>query len=59
VSGGCPSLTLTLGGMTVTTNTTTSFAGLSCGSIKSSDRVGAVGTTQADGSVAASCVAGL
>jgi Domain of unknown function (DUF5666) len=59
VGGGCPSVTLTLGGIAVRTSAATSFAGRSCVSIKSSDRVGAVGTNHADGSVTASCVAGL
>jgi hypothetical protein len=59
VAGSCPSLTLTMGGVTVRTDATTSFSGAACDSIRGSDRIGAFGTNQADGSVAASCVAGL
>lgn len=59
VAGSCPALTLTIGGTTIRTDTTTSFSGAACGSINSGDRLGAFGASQADGSVAASCVAGL
>jgi hypothetical protein len=59
VQGSCPSLTLTVGTMSVRTTGATSFPGASCGSIKRNDRIGAVGVTQADGSVAATCITGL
>jgi hypothetical protein len=45
-------------GLTVRTSAATSFA-RSCGSIKPNDRIGVVGTNQADGTLAASCVSGM
>jgi hypothetical protein len=45
--------------ITVTTGASTTFAGVACGSIKRNDRLGVVGTTQAGGAVAASCITGL
>jgi hypothetical protein len=59
VAGSCPSLTLQFGPTTVTTGASTTFAGVACGSIKRNDRLGVVGTTQAGGAVAASCITGL
>jgi hypothetical protein len=59
LQGSCPSLRLTFGAKTVTTDAETSFAGVSCQSIKRTDRIGAVGTNQADGTLAASCVTRL
>jgi hypothetical protein len=58
LAGSCPLITFTISGKTVRTNATTSFGSGSCSLLKNSDRVGAVGTTQADGSIVASCVAG-
>jgi hypothetical protein len=59
VTGSCPSLTLKLGPLTVKTDASTSFQGITCGSVKANSRVGAVGTNSAGGTVQASCVAGL
>jgi hypothetical protein len=56
LQGSCPSLKLTIGTTTVTTDVKTSFAGVSCQSIKRSDRIGAAGVNQADRTLAASCV---
>jgi hypothetical protein len=59
VTGSCPSLTLKLGPLTVKTDASTSFQGITCGSVKANSRVGAVGTNSAGGTLQASCVAGL
>ena len=56
VGGSCPSLVLGMGPANAITSETTLFEG-ACGSIKVGDRIGVSGTSQADGSVAASCVA--
>jgi len=58
VAGSCPALTLTLNATSVRTSAATSYPGGSCDSIRRSNRIGAVGTVQADGAVAASCVTG-
>jgi hypothetical protein len=59
VAGSCPSLTLTFGATTVTTDSSTAFAGVACGAIKANDRLAILGTTQEGGVVAASCITGL
>jgi hypothetical protein len=55
--GACPAVTLTISGKTVRTGSTTSFGSGSCSSLKIGDQVGAMGETQGDGSIIASCVA--
>lgn len=59
LSGSCPSATFSINGKTLRTNATTSFGSGSCSSLTNGARVGAMGTAQGDGSVVASCVAGL
>jgi hypothetical protein len=58
-TGSCPAITLTIGGKAVRTTATTSFGSGSCSALKQGDQVGALGTAQADGTLAASCVAGF
>src|SRR5262249_48462022 len=57
LAGSCPSISFTVHGNGVRTNATTAFGRGSCSSLQSGDRIGAVGTLQADGSILASCVA--
>jgi hypothetical protein len=57
-SGQYPSMTLTIGPQIVRTTSATSFHNVS-GSIATGTRLGAVGTIQADQSIAATCVTGL
>jgi len=57
LAGSCPSISFTVHGKTVRTKATTAFGGGACSSLKSGDRIGAMGTFQADGSILASCVA--
>jgi hypothetical protein len=58
LTGDCPAITFTIGEKTVRTNAATSF-GSSCTSLKNGERVVASGTPQSDGSIVATCVAGL
>jgi hypothetical protein len=59
VSGQYPSLTLNFGPQTVRTTAATSFHNVSGGSIAPGSRLGAVGITEADQTVTATCVAAL
>jgi Domain of unknown function (DUF5666) len=59
VAGTCPSLTLTFGGATVRTDSSTSFAGVACSAIKANDRIAVLGITQERGVIAAGCVTGM
>jgi Domain of unknown function (DUF5666) len=54
--GSCPALAFTLEGKTIKTDATTSFADVTCASLKNEVRVTVAGTTQADGSVRATTV---
>jgi uncharacterized protein DUF5666 len=60
VSGSCPSLSLSIHGTRVQTNSATTFgSGASCSSLKAGTAAAAFGTIQANGSLLASCVAGI
>jgi hypothetical protein len=54
LSGGCPTITFTLAGTVVKTNSSTVFTGKACGDLANGDTVYAIGPKQGDGSVAAS-----
>lgn len=57
LSGSCPSISFSVNGKAVRTSGDTSFPGGSCAALKAGDGVGVFGSTQADGSIAATCVA--
>jgi Domain of unknown function (DUF5666) len=60
VAGSCPSLSLTMHGTTVQTNRATTFgSGTTCASLKAGAHAAAFGTVQANGSLLASCIAGI
>jgi hypothetical protein len=56
IAGTCPSLALTVGDASVTTNASTAFTGQSCAGIASGDRAEVVGAKQTDNTVVASAV---
>ena len=49
LTGTCPSLIFTLGGVIIVTDASTSFKGGGCSAIAEGDQVEVKGTTQADG----------
>ena len=53
ITGSCPTLTLTIGGRTVRTNSSTTFERISCGSLEAGTFVEVEGRPQADGSLLA------
>lgn len=53
LSGSCPSLSFSLGSQGVQTNSSTTFSGISCGALKSGDKVEVSGTKQGSVIVAA------
>jgi hypothetical protein len=56
LSGTCPSLSFSVNGFRITTNASTTFEGAACSALKSGNKVQVKGTTQSDGSVAATLV---
>jgi hypothetical protein len=56
LKGACPSLSFGINGYAIVTNGSTTFDGLTCGAIKSGDKVKVTGTKQANGSVLATKV---
>ena len=57
LAGTCPAISFIVNGKRVRTSADTSFGASSCGSLRTGDRIAAVGATQSDGSVLATCVA--
>jgi hypothetical protein len=55
-SGGCPSITFTIGATKVSTNASTAFEDTTCAALANGDRVEVKGTRQADSSVVATRV---
>lgn len=56
LKGTCPSISFGVNGFQIATNSTTTFEGGTCASLKSGDTVQVEGTRNADGSVAATSV---
>ena len=56
LSGACPSLTLTVGDTSVTTNASTTFTDKKCADIAGGDKAEVVGTKQSDNTVLATTV---
>lgn len=53
LGGACPARTFTVSGTKVTTNSSTTFSGVSCSSLANGTKVDVEGTKQADGSLVA------
>ena len=53
LGGSCPARTFTVSGTKVTTNSSTTFSGLSCSSLANGTKVDVEGTKQPDGSLVA------
>jgi hypothetical protein len=56
LKGSCPALSFSVNGFAVTTTAATTFTGVTCGALKSGDKVTEKGTTQRNGSVLATNV---
>lgn len=56
VKGACPALTFSVNGFTVSTDSSTTFEGGACSTLRSGDKVSVKGTKQANGSVLATRV---
>jgi hypothetical protein len=56
LKGSCPALSFSVNGFAITTTAATTFTGVTCGALKSGDKVTVKGTTQSNGSVLATNV---
>lgn len=57
VTGSCPSLSMSVSGTYVRTNSSTTFTGKGCGDLKTGVAIGVVGNRQSDNTVLATTIA--